>query len=854
MTIWLALLLLMLNTLPLHAAPALSLEPADFVCFVTESAGISMRSSGYLRHDDGIVDIYLEVDTDSQPLVEVAVSGHNWQPRTPEGNTIYVGNSGQWTVRANLGLAAVTGVTLVFRPADSESATTAREQFRLRVAEFVADAPLFVQVKTTSQSVSLGISLHHPACDRRRPPPVPPPAGAESAVLAWLPTYQSHVVLASDFDHTWTEEERSVLWDAGLPVPDVATALIDLFALDTQRPALAQKGSPLLLGGWTRIFHQTFDRGSDDRFADGQCRPIFLSDDVRTRWTPASQRTFRRSIAALAPETATLPVALPGQDVSPEPITVQLVCVFDDLFHAQNLMVQFALWMDRGSEGDTLFAGFSTDGQTFFGRRWRNSYRGSEGAHIWGEQRIFFPFTGDRLLPAEGRVAVLIEYRSDRTQPAAAGPVLDELIVERYDPLGIPCRSADPAIVVPGAPGAGRVSKGVNLPPYLDRTPSGSRGVVERLRAVHAGWVRLEFQAPIHPLAAPAIQQGSGARLNYIDLKHYDSLVDDLCSGGASIAILGLLDYHILPEGSWRAQGTLSPEYLAAFVAQTQWLVRYYRERVRAWEIWNEPDYRTTYLQPAAFTQLLTEVHSAIKGIDPAALVVSGGLGGADNTALGYLRQVIAVLPAESPPYDVFAIHPYPSQAFRRNGEIIRDPSYLRSTAPTVLAPFMELMRQAGQANMPIWITEIGWNRAADSENSATLTCQLITATMVTGEEQSRFLAEQFDILFTETAWAPDVPAVTKVFWYQYIDTGVTVRESDCQASRQAAMTEEQRVVDWWFGLYSGTDPGRGIFEPVPLASACTFRAYPDAAAIQACLEKTTGQPAGSGAATARLP
>ena len=43
-------------------------------------------------------------------------------------------------------------------------------------------------------------------------------------------------------------------------------------------------------------------------------------------------------------------------------------------------------------------------------------------------------------------------------------------------------------------------------------------------------------------------------------------------------------------------------------------------------------------------------------------------------------------------------------------------------------------------------------------------------------------------------------------------------------------------IVDWWFGLYSGTDGAVGILEPQPNPVECTFRAYPDADAISACL------------------
>ena len=105
---------------------------------------------------------------------------------------------------------------------------------------------------------------------------------------------------------------------------------------------------------------------------------------------------------------------------------------------------------------------------------------------------------------------------------------------------------------------------------------------------------------------------------------------------------------------------------------------------------------------------------------------------------------------------------------------------------------------------------------------------------MVTGADQAAFLPALFDILFKESAWDTGVPAVTKIFWYQYADTGLSLSEVECQGWPHGAGGPE-RIVDWWYGLYSGIDHTRNLVEPTPNLSACTYRAYPDAAALQAC-------------------
>jgi hypothetical protein len=265
--------------------------------------------------------------------------------------------------------------------------------------------------------------------------------------------------------------------------------------------------------------------------------------------------------------------------------------------------------------------------------------------------------------------------------------------------------------------------------------------------------------------------------------------------------------------------------------------VRYYADRVAHWEVWNEPDFSATYLTPAAYAQLLSAAYATIKQEDGAAQVLFGGLGGVDRNAAGYLQQVLALLPPGQNAFDIFAIHPYPSKQFVRAGGMIRDPSYLHYSAPTVLEPFLQFLAAAGRTDIPIWVTEIGWNRAADSANPATLTCSTVNETMVTGPEQALYLPVQMDILFKETAWASGIPSVSKIFWYQYGDVGLNVSESQC-AGYDWPSDPRARVVDWWYGLYSGTDPAQGIDETQPNLSACTYQAYPDPDAINLCFEQ----------------
>jgi hypothetical protein len=76
---------------------------------------------------------------------------------------------------------------------------------------------------------------------------------------------------------------------------------------------------------------------------------------------------------------------------------------------------------------------------------------------------------------------------------------------------------------------------------------------------------------------------------------------------------------------------------------------------------------------------------------------------------------------------------------------------------------------------------------------------------------------------------------VDKIFWYQYYDVGLAVPETECLIQPAAASPGASRIVDWWYGLYSGTDPAQGVTEPSPHLAACVFQAWPDTVRVAGC-------------------
>jgi len=125
----------------------------------------------------------------------------------------------------------------------------------------------------------------------------------------------------------------------------------------------------------------------------------------------------------------------------------------------------------------------------------------------------------------------------------------------------------------------------------------------------------------------------------------------------------------------------------------------------------------------------------------------------------------------------------------------------------TIVDKFMETMFVNNDTDKRVYVTEVGWNSSKGSPNRPVC----LEPVLVYESEQAAYLKSMFDILFNEVdMWgSPGTPAIDKVVWYQYMDTGI---DDPCTLLRSAnehvyvssldVVTEG--AVDWWFGLYRG--------------------------------------------------
>jgi hypothetical protein len=141
---------------------------------------------------------------------------------------------------------------------------------------------------------------------------------------------------------------------------------------------------------------------------------------------------------------------------------------------------------------------------------------------------------------------------------------------------------------------------------------------------------------------------------------------------------------------------------------------------VTTYEIWNEPNgawFWHPEPDPELYAEMYARARAAIKAVDPAAVVMIGGLVPGNE----YVRELFAALDESDTDADAIGFHPYaptPNDVYREVGSF-------RSTLDAV-----------GQTRLPIYITEIGWptrggyvNVQPDSERARYLTevvCTLI--------------------------------------------------------------------------------------------------------------------------------
>jgi hypothetical protein len=201
------------------------------------------------------------------------------------------------------------------------------------------------------------------------------------------------------------------------------------------------------------------------------------------------------------------------------------------------------------------------------------------------------------------------------------------------------------------------------------------------------------------------------------DWAHADLVVDHARRQGLTvIARLGFVPEWARPdpEDQQTTFTYLDKEYHEAFAEYVHAFVDHFQGRVGHIVIWNEPNISVEWgyrpVDPEGYTALLRAVYPRAKAASPDVVVLGGAL--APTLApvgdpegmndLEYLRRMLDAGAGEA--MDGLAAHAY---GWRLPPDAPADPATVNFSRTELLR---QLLVEAGYADMPIYITEGGWN------------------------------------------------------------------------------------------------------------------------------------------------
>ncbi|MFI5027846.1 MAG: hypothetical protein ACHQCF_02550 [Solirubrobacterales bacterium] len=181
---------------------------------------------------------------------------------------------------------------------------------------------------------------------------------------------------------------------------------------------------------------------------------------------------------------------------------------------------------------------------------------------------------------------------------------------------------------------------------------------------------------------------------------------------------------------------------------------------IRTWQIWNEPNFKyfAAHPDPVDYGQLVKLSYTTIKGLDPGAQLILGGLFAEPKEAEGrykkirprpallateFLSQMYRSTPGIRSKFQGIALHPYSVRYQNLEPEIER---------------VRKVLRQNGDAGKGLWITELGWSSESPDGHSD------LFAKGANG--QARELKGAFKLLVrNQVRWK-----LKRVFWFSVDD------------------------------------------------------------------------------------
>lgn len=161
------------------------------------------------------------------------------------------------------------------------------------------------------------------------------------------------------------------------------------------------------------------------------------------------------------------------------------------------------------------------------------------------------------------------------------------------------------------------------------------------------------------------------------DFHFYDKVVETAHRHG--ISVYGLLAYWSNWTQPYTEQG------IDDFCCWARAVVRHFKDRIKHWEIYNEPNIFFWNGPKELYPVLVKKCYAAIKEEDPDAQVLAISTSGIDR---GFIKRCVEA----GAPFDVLTVHPYRPTLIDR--QFIKELDHVA-----------ELV-----GKRPVWITEMGWS------------------------------------------------------------------------------------------------------------------------------------------------
>ena len=258
---------------------------------------------------------------------------------------------------------------------------------------------------------------------------------------------------------------------------------------------------------------------------------------------------------------------------------------------------------------------------------------------------------------------------------------------------------ATAACLLLGAPDSRAADKGVVTDMTWRISDADMARTGQLLQDSKAGWVRMQLD------------------WNWLDadpelIAMYDEAVDVARASGSRVLLIASQTPSWASGSAIEESPPLDPNTYGDWLRT---MVEHFKGRVDAYEIWNEPD--TANFWPsgpnaAEYVALLKAGHAAVKGVDPSATVVFGGLVGGNRT---YLEEAYAAEPELGRWFDVMAVHPYVAFAGAPDEIKLGPDGHIDRTS---FASYRELhdILVANGDDKPMWITEFGYATTSQSQ------------------------------------------------------------------------------------------------------------------------------------------